>query len=118
MEQLELPLESDVTTTLNTRGDRYGNFATQASLSQYLRNAVIQHFVQTHPNGNLPPFILEGISMICHKLARIANGDPLYIDTWRDISGYSQLVVDILKTFPGATDANVTILTRTSEGWE
>jgi hypothetical protein len=118
MEQLELSLETDIATTLNARGDRYGNFATQAGLSQYLRNAVVQHYIQTHPDGNLPTFILEGISMICHKLARIANGDPLYIDTWRDISGYSKLVVDILDAYPGATDATVTILTRTSEGWK
>ena len=34
--------------------------------------------------------------MIFHKLARIANGDPTYIDSWTDIAGYAQLVVDDL----------------------
>jgi hypothetical protein len=36
--------------------------------------------------------------MICHKLARIANGNPYYEDSWHDIGGYSQLVVQILET--------------------
>lgn len=35
--------------------------------------------------------------MIAHKLARIMNGDPNYIDNWTDIAGYAQLVVDILE---------------------
>ena len=40
--------------------------------------------------------MLESLTLICHKLARIANGDPFYDDSWKDIAGYSQLVVDIL----------------------
>jgi hypothetical protein len=115
MEQLE---QSDVTTTLTTRGERYGNFVTQAALSQHLRNSIIQHYMQTHTEGSLPPFVVEGITMVCHKLARIANGDPLYIDSWRDVSGFSQLVADILQTYPGASDATVTISTCTNDGWK
>ena len=34
--------------------------------------------------------------MIQHKIGRILNGDPNYDDNWRDICGYSQLVLDEL----------------------
>ena len=42
--------------------------------------------------------------MILHKLARIVNGDANYIDSWRDIVGYTQLVVDELLETNGSTD--------------
>ena len=35
--------------------------------------------------------------MILHKLARILNGDPNYVDSWHDIAGYAILVEDIIK---------------------
>ena len=40
--------------------------------------------------------LCEAINMICHKLGRIANGDPTYDDSWRDIAGYAMLVVRYL----------------------
>ena len=90
---------------LKERGSNYGNFHTQANLSQTLNSIVQQHYYSTHANPDgtvepLPQFMLEAIHMICHKLARIANGDPSYVDSWQDIAGYSQLVVDILQTPP------------------
>jgi hypothetical protein len=39
---------------------------------------------------------LEALEMICHKLARIINGDPAYSDSWRDIGGFAVLVADRL----------------------
>lgn len=92
--------EPTIDDILDERGANYGNFAHQAILSQTLKNSVMQHYFQTH-GGNeaepLPAYMVEAISMICHKLARIANGDPSYIDSWTDISGYSQLVVEQLQ---------------------
>ena len=41
--------------------------------------------------------IVESIDMICHKLGRIANGDPFYDDSWRDIEGYARLVTNFLE---------------------
>ena len=38
----------------------------------------------------------ECLDMILHKIARICSGDPNYVDHWRDIIGYTQLVVDRL----------------------
>ena len=84
--------------TLQERGNRYGDFKDHSAISNALRSAVIGHYAQTHPGGKpLEPYMLESIIMICHKLGRIANGDPWYDDNWRDIAGYSQLVVDILQ---------------------
>ena len=40
--------------------------------------------------------MLEALDMIFHKIGRIGNGDPFYDDSWIDICGYSQLVVDEL----------------------
>lgn len=85
--------------TLNERGDRYGNFANHSALSQTLRNTIMQHYFQVHGGAEatpLPPYMAEALTMICHKLARIANGDPHYDDSWRDIAGYATLVVEEL----------------------
>ena len=30
--------------------------------------------------------------MVAHKIGRILNGDPNYIDSWHDIIGYTRLV--------------------------
>jgi len=75
--------------TLNERGKRYGKFSTHSELSQQLKETLF--------TGNSGPFpkayMNEALEMICHKLARIANGDPYYDDNWRDIAGYAELVV-------------------------
>lgn len=78
---------------LEQRGTRYGTFANHASLSQTLKNNVLLHIQQHGQPENIKPFHLEAIAMICHKLARIANGDPNYDDSWKDIAGYAELVV-------------------------
>jgi hypothetical protein len=35
--------------------------------------------------------------MIAHKLGRIVNGDPNYVDSWVDIAGYATLVAKRLQ---------------------
>jgi hypothetical protein len=42
----------------------------------------------------------EALDMIVHKIGRIINGDPNYIDSWQDIIGYAQLVKDRLESAP------------------
>ena len=75
--------------TLAQRGTRYGSFRTHSRISQELQTAALVHALPE-------PYMVEAATLICHKLARIANGDPYYDDSWRDIAGYAQLVVDIL----------------------
>lgn len=81
--------------TLAQRGTRYGSFKDHAEISQVLQQVMLRHAAKTHKKP-MPPYMVEALIMIAHKLARIVNGDPMYDDNWRDLSGYSQLVVDIL----------------------
>ena len=97
--------------TLQERGDNYGNFHTQANLTQTLIAIITQHYNSTHRDEGkvtppLPHFMMESIHMICHKLSRIANGNPYYADSWHDIGGYAQLVVQILEAPIPATAGN------------
>lgn len=107
---------SNISETLTERGLRYGNFADHAILSQSLQRLLLSHMNKDNPK-QLAPFMIEALVMICHKLARIANGDPKYIDTWRDLSGYAQLVVDSLQSTEGATDAIVSTLQYKDGNW-
>ena len=88
---------SDITETLRERGSRYGEFPDHAIISKQLRGVIFQSMAN---NGNvqyLTPAMEESLILICHKLARICNGDPTYDDSWRDIAGYAQLIVDDLQ---------------------
>jgi hypothetical protein len=90
------PLTGSIDATLNERGKRYGKFKDHARISQALKTVIA---------NNLPPeqFArfsddqIEALDMICHKLARIINGDPNYADSWVDIAGYAKLVADRLE---------------------
>lgn len=91
--------------TLNQRGQQYGSFAVNGKISQDFK--CIAHGAQGW--WTLEPYQREAVEIILHKFSRILTGDPLYVDSWRDIAGYSQLVVDQLASNPLATDAKVTI---------
>lgn len=97
--------------TLDQRGVSYGTYHTGANLTQALYGIVMKHYSNIHAEEEnakpLPPFIAESIHMICGKLARAVNGDPFFIDSWRDISGYATLVAETLNGVDGATDVQV-----------
>ena len=84
----------DINTTLNERGRRYGTFKGHAEISQRLKG-VLRKF-EAERGCDLDPDQREALEMICHKIARILNGDPNYADSWHDIAGYAQLVADRL----------------------
>lgn len=90
------PSHITVDEVLAVRGNRYGSFKSHAAISQQLAQTFYQHMMSRSDTPQLPPYMVESLNMIFHKLGRIANGDPYYDDSWRDIAGYSQLVVDIL----------------------
>lgn len=81
----------------------YGEFRTQAKISRDLQNAFFTNLVAKGPI-QMEPYMMEALLMIFHKLARVCNGDHKYIDSWRDISSYAELVVKELDKTPGATD--------------
>lgn len=79
-----------VDATLAQRGARYGKFQDHATISQILKFAVQNHMGDRW--HNLKADQREALEMIMHKIARIANGDPDYADSWHDIAGYATLV--------------------------
>ena len=86
---------NDLNQILTERGTRYGKFVTHARISQSLK-LVIADQLEARPLL-LTADQQEALEMICHKIARIINGDPDYADSWTDIAGYAQLVADRLK---------------------
>lgn len=84
--------ETDVSATLAARGRRYGDFPGHAAVTQAIKRAMA-----TGKNWErLQPDHRECLEMIAHKIGRILNGDPKYIDSWHDITGYAKLVEDEL----------------------
>ena len=80
---------------LNQRQSTYGSFTKNAEVSQMLK-----YFMTQGTNyKQMPVPHREALEMIVHKIARIVNGDPNYIDNWVDIIGYSQLVIEEIKSY-------------------
>ena len=74
--------------TLEERGERYGEFRHNAEIAQDLKDVLRR----TESWADLPYDICEALEMIQHKIARILNGAPEYVDSWTDIIGYARLV--------------------------
>lgn len=94
---------------LQDRGKNYGSFEGNASIAQELKKL----WWASDGRGRLlseactSAVINEGIEMILHKLARIMNGDPYYADSYQDIAGYAQLIVNHLnKNYNATVDIN------------
>jgi hypothetical protein len=84
-------MTTDITQTLQERGQRYGVFTRHAEISQQLKQVI-----EGYQTKVLAADQQEALDMICHKIGRIINGDPDYADSWHDIAGYAQLVADRL----------------------
>ena len=79
---------STIDATLAERGNRYGAFTGHAQITQDLKDTM-----QNTPNWrSLQADQKEALEMVAHKIGRILNGDPNYIDSWTDIIGYTRLV--------------------------
>ena len=86
------PVTDDVDNTVTQRGERYGLFADGAVIMQDLKTVM-----RATPGWErLTPSQREALEMIQHKIGRVLNGDPTYDDSWRDISGYSTLILNEL----------------------
>lgn len=81
-----------IESTLNERGNRYGEFKDHARITQSIKRAM-----QDSDNwSQLDDDMRECLEMLAHKIGRILNGDPRYKDSWHDIVGYAKLVDDRL----------------------
>ena len=78
---------SEIDSTLNERGARYGNYSDVASTTQQLVSIVESGASYKHLNAEQK----TSLFMICNKIARAVNGDPQYFDNYRDIAGYATL---------------------------
>lgn len=74
---------------LEERGKTHGDYSLQAELSQEIKKTC-------ELRVEVPPYVQESLDMIAHKMARIAAGNPLEPDHWRDIAGYATLAADRL----------------------
>lgn len=77
---------------LSERGNNYGDFRDQAIISQSFKHIIAEF------GEDLSTSQREALEMIVHKIARILNGNPNYKDSWVDIVGYAQLVVNELES--------------------
>ena len=79
----------EVEKLLESRGGTYGKYTSVSQISQDLKKVI-----RESPNySTMPAPLQESLDMIANKISRILNGDPLYEDSWRDISGYATLVL-------------------------
>lgn len=79
---------SNIDGVLAERGSRYGSFDRHSNITQGLKRVM----VGSPKWATLADDQKEALEMIQHKIGRILNGDPSYIDSWTDIIGYTRLV--------------------------
>jgi len=97
--------------TLENRGEMYGDFKTHAEITQDFKRVMKPYY------DKLDDTQQEALEMIFHKIGRVLNGNPNYIDSWRDIVGYASLVVDGLSTKDGAVDIKTKKTIYTGGRW-
>ena len=79
----------EVNKILKVRAGTYGEYRDVSQISQDIKKVIKNS--RNYPL--MPAYMLESLELIANKLARILNGDPMYDDSWRDISGYCTLVL-------------------------
>lgn len=79
---------SEIDNVLNERGMHYGSFHDHALITQRLKQCMLIGDRWRRLSDSQK----EALEMIQHKIGRILNGDPNYIDSWTDIVGYARLV--------------------------
>jgi len=99
---------------IKERSKVYGDFKDIAEISQDLKSVLFDCY------ANSEPVVREGLDMIIHKLARVCGSDKgyKYIDNWRDISAYAQLIVNYLENqSEEALDSVVMYKEKTNGTW-
>ncbi len=82
----------DIELILDERGTCYGSFPGVAEIAQRLKAEM-----RETPNWEYMTHSQhEALEMVANKLGRILNGNHKYLDSWVDIVGYMQLVVNEL----------------------
>lgn len=84
---------NEIRDILKERGDRYGDFTDHARICQGFKTVM---WDARDGWERLTDPQKQALEVIADKIARILNGDPQYLDSWQDIIGYTQLVIDRL----------------------
>lgn len=80
-------------TLLEERGHTHGEYKDGAAIIQATKN-----LWRAHPGWlDLNNCQKESFDMLATKAGRILAGDQNCVDSWSDISGYAQLIVNMLK---------------------
>lgn len=79
---------------LEERESQYGSYSDVARITQGIKD----HLLTGSSYEKLSNEQKLSLDMIANKMARAVNGDVSLIDNYADICGYSQLVVDSLKS--------------------
>ena len=87
---------------LDDREKRYGQYQVVSQISQDIKKVIKNS--RNYPL--MPAYMIESLELIANKLARILNGDPLYDDSWRDISGYCTLVLMEIEDLENLDESN------------
>lgn len=83
-------------TIIQQRHQQYGSYELQAGVAQLIKCAIFETVpLDRRPTLSQPQ--IESLQMIATKISRIVCGNPNNVDSWRDISGYSALIADILE---------------------
>jgi len=77
---------------IEERSKIYGDFNDIAEVSQKIKDMYYVNNAQ-----ELDSIINEGVDMVIHKLSRVICGGSRYVDNFRDIQGYCQLIIDYLE---------------------
>ena len=94
----------DTTDILMEREQTYGRYEIVSNISQDIKRVM-----QASPNYRIMPnFARESMDMIANKIGRILNGNYYHEDSWRDISGYAQLVIMTLEDLRNDNQPNIT----------
>ena len=98
--EMEREMEKDMENKLlEERKSTHGSFQENAWFSQNVKS-----MAHSSPQWErMEGYMKETIDMTIHKIARILYGDCNLEDHWKDIVGYNQLVVDLMKKDPKTT---------------
>jgi hypothetical protein len=78
----------DIKKVLDERGSQYGDFRTQGFIAQRMKEIARE----TTGFDRMEDYQREAVEMIIHKLSRLLNGNPDFVDSWVDIEGYARCV--------------------------
>ena len=88
-----------ITSLLGEREKTHGSFPENANFSQQLKEMMRD----TRNWGECSDEQREALEMVAVKLSRILTGDHNFPDHWKDVAGYSNLIVRSLEARVTAT---------------